>query len=273
MTATARAHADSAIWVSRSDWPAIPGSFTCLVLLDRPGDRRVCLLSAQHVLSPYGDADGTDVDGGWPLLPCASTGTAIDAPTLGRTLAIGGLMQGDLRESPRNFDAQLAEPDARMIPLIPLRRFHPTRPWVRSPVELETLKQQDADQFRLLTPDNAALPRGAIPLRCVRLPAEDRVVDVTYLLSRDDRATESTVRHRQLVEFEATTEAMAMAGDSGGPVVVTHADGTMTLVAMHIAGNERGAAWAIPAWRLFDPACWAFWPSGATIRPMDVPGA
>jgi hypothetical protein len=271
MESGATAHADSSIWVQRSPWPCVPGTFTCLVILEHGGDRRVCLLSAQHVLSPYADADGAGVDGGWPLYPCAADGTAQSSPTLGRTLAIGGLLQGDNSMNTLSFDAQLAEPDERMIPLVPLRRFHPGHPWVKTPTELEELRDQDPRQFRLLTPDNCAVQRGAVPLEFVAMPAVDKVVSISYRLSRDGEAIQSNVRQNQLVVFKAESKTLARGGDSGAPVVVMHADGSMTLVAMHIAGNELGTTWAIPAWRLFDPSSWAVWPTGATIVPMDVP--
>lgn len=272
--ATATAHSDSGVWVRRSSWPYSPGSFACLVVLSQGERSDACLLSAQHVFTPYADAGATKIDADWPVFARAENGSAASSQVLAKTLPYGGILRDD-RDGRLSFDVQLAEPDQAVIPRIALRNFHPERPWVTSMKELLALDAQAANAFLLLTPDNHPKPRGEIPLSLSHMPDDDEVltvVPIRYKLSRNGAATTCTVLHDGLLVFKAGGNAHAVGGDSGAPVVVKHADDTMTLVGMHIAGNDAGLSWAIPAWQLFSLDFWTNSPRGATLTPMDVPG-
>lgn len=268
------AQARSGIWVDRPPWADSPGSFTCLVQLRSPSETRDCVMSAQHVFSPRADADSLQIDADLPVLPLATGGVPMSSPELARTLPYGGVLRGDERPDRPSFDVQLAAANDAVRDRVALRRFNSSRPIARDEDDLVLLDAQKPRAFQLLTPDNHKRgARGAIGLTLRVLPSHTDVIEIPYVLSRGDKAVDCKVLHEQLIVFETAAGAAApmvpLPGDSGSPIVVRYADGSMTLVAMHIGG--RGAvSWAIPAWRLFNLQFWRRYPFDAELLPLDA---
>lgn len=234
------------------------GSFACLVRLSEPGGVRDCLLSAQHVFSPSPDGDTGAVFGGLEVKEF------VTGSTLARTLEVGGLIDGDEASTQPSFDVQLAEilDPAAVARLAALGRFDPVHPWVRSVEELLIL---DRDHwFELLSPRE-----GVGSIRVTVSVTPHLPVPLPYELAGTPRNVVRTLYQTELIGFEAIDAQGSRPGDSGSPIVLVGADGRMTLVAMHIAGDD-GLAWAIPAWRLFDLSNWLPLPAGATLAPMDA---
>ncbi|WP_374562405.1 hypothetical protein [Ideonella sp.] len=270
--ASATAQTNSGIWVRRPPWPDSPGSVTCLVQLTSDADPPLtCVLSALHVMTPFADADSMQTDSQRLMLPRASNGDTVGQPALATTLPYGGVLRGDELKDRPSFDVQLAQADAQLFERVALRRFNPARPWVRNMAELLALDAATANAFELLTPDNHPRPRGPIPLSLSVMPAASTIVSIKYTLSRNGRAVTCAVLHDGLIVLKAGGTRFPAGGDSGSPIVVRHVDGTMTLVGMHIAGNDLGASWAIPAWQIFNLDFWRRYPAGAAVAPLDVP--
>ena len=76
--------------------------------------------------------------------------------------------------------------------------------------------------------------------------------------------------HAELIAFRATGLAKPLGSDSGSPIVVRHSDGTMTMAAMHIGGDDQGLSWAIPAGLLLNLSNWLQFPAGASQRPVNA---
>lgn len=268
----AGAHSDSAVWVKNGAWPPANGSFTCLVKLSHDGGEQTCILSAQHVLTPFADGESLQVAGGLSLLPLDGSGKQAVSPRLGISLSYGGILRGDERHDRPSFDVQLAaiddENDIAVRQRTALRRLHDAQPWVRSITELLALDKDG--WFHLITPDNhGSKPgRGAIRLTLGAMPTKP--VGIPYQLAGDPIAVDKIVFHAELLCFNAVDSKVPVSGDSGSPIVAKRSDGTMTLVAMHIGGDGQGLSWAIPAWRLFDIDNWSQYPSGARIEPVDA---
>jgi hypothetical protein len=269
--AAAKAHTSSGVWVSRSPWPDAPGSFTCLVKLTSDAEPITCVLSAQHVLTPFADADSLQMDSQRSMFPRAGNGDPLGSPPLATTLPYGGVLRSDELKDRPSFDVQLAQADVQLFDRIALRRFHPTQPWVRDIKELMALNASGANAFQLLTPDNHPEPRGAIPLSLSMMPNDSTIVSIRYTLSRNGRAVSCAVLQVGLIVLKTNGSKIPAGGDSGSPIVVRHSNGGMTLVGMHIAGNDLGSSWAIPAWQIFNLHFWRRYPAGAAIAPMDVP--
>lgn len=267
----AAAHTRSGVWVHRGEWPDAGGSVTCLVQLDSPEGSQTCVLSAQHVLSPFADADSLLIDDGWPLLPLDASGGPVNTPDLGLTLPYGGVLRGDEREDRPSFDVQLARADAALRERVALRRFDVRTPFIR---DLDTLLAVDALKpfaFQLLTPDNHVLgARGAIRLTLRVMAPDSAVIGIPYVLSRKGEAIDATVFHAGLIAFTAQAGSSPLPGDSGSPIVIRRSDGAMTLVGMHIGGDGAGLSWAIPAWQLFDLDSWRRYPADAQLRPVNA---
>jgi hypothetical protein len=271
--AQAEAHAASGIWTRNPPWAPSPGSFACLVSLVTGPNSAACVLSAQHVLNPYPDAHSLQIKSGRPVLPLDREGGLAAAPILAVTLPVGGVLRGDERPDRPSFDVQLAQLDAAGLlrESAALRNFHPERPFVRSMGELLRLDQ--ANWFHLLTPDNHANgPRGAVRLTLQAMPPASTPFPIPYHFSEGGQAVTRRVYQAGLLSFRANDPGgkVPLRGDSGSPIVVRHADSTMTLVAMHVGGNELGLSWAIPAWQIFDVRLWRRYPAGAYLSPLDA---
>jgi hypothetical protein len=268
----AQVQSDSGVWVRNGDWPVANGSLTCLVSLREGAAQQTCILSAQHVLTPFADGDALQVRGGLALWPLDAAGKPADQPRLGTSLPHGGVLRGDERPDRPSFDVQLAAiapgGDTAVQQRIALRRLHPARPWVRSLADLLVLDRDG--WFHLLAPDNHASVRGRGAIRLTLGAMPPLSVPIPYPLAGEPQAARRNVFHAELLRFDATGAVIPLPGDSGSPIVFRHPDGTMTLVAMHIAGNGLGLSWAIPAWRLFDLQNWAQYPAGARIEPVDA---
>jgi hypothetical protein len=209
---------------------------------------------------------------GLKVMPLDAAGKTASAPTLATTLDIGGLVRDDERADRPSFDVQLAQLSdsgaAELRQRTPLRRLHPAKPWMRSPADL--LDHDRTGWFHLLTPDNHPTHpgRGAVRMTLSAMPPD--AFAVPYKLAVGTQAIPRLVFHEELLAFTAVDGEVPWPGDSGSPIVARHADGTMTLAAMHIGGDpERGLSWAIPAWRLFNLKHWAQFPAGARIEPID----
>ena len=266
----ARAHSASAVWVKNGDWPPASGNFACLVSLRHPGGTQTCMLSAQHVLTPFADGDALQVASGQAVLPVDDSGARASAPGLAHSLPFGGLLRGDQRPDRHSFDVQLAALDgdgSAARQRVALRRLHATQPWVRTMAELQQLNRDE--WFYLLTPDNhQVLPnRGALRMTLSAMPVLP--VPIPYALAGDSRAQNKMIYHAELLRFDAMDSKLPVPGDSGSPIVVRRDDGSMTLVAMHIGGDGLGLSWAIPAWRLFDLNNWSQYPAGAQVAPVS----
>ncbi len=267
----ARAHADSGVWVKNGKWLPASGSFTCLVSLRHAGGEQTCMLSAQHVLTPFADGDSLQVAAGLAVLPLAVGGGRATAPQLAGSLPFGGVLRGDERPDRPSFDVQLAAlegdgSEARMRTAV--RRLDGGQPWVRS---MDDLLQLDRDGwFHLLTPDNHQTQPGRGALRMTLSAMPTMPVPIPYTLAGNPKAQNRIVYHSELLRFDAVDSKLPIPGDSGSPIVVRRDNGSMTLVAMHIGGDGFGLSWAIPAWRLFNLANWSEYPAGAQLAPVDV---
>ena len=266
----ATAHTDSAVWAQRDGWPSANGSFAALVTLRHAAGAQTCVLSAQHVLTPFPDGGALQIRAGLPVSPLDASGSQVDAPRLGTSLPIGGLLRDDERPDRPSFDVQLAALDPAGDTLLrqrtPLRGLNAAQPWVR---RFEDLMLLDRDGwFHLLTPDNHATSpgRGAIRMTLAHMPPTP--VGLDYDMGGGPVAQIRQVYHAELLGFTAVDSGKPIKGDSGSPIVVRRDDGTMTLVAMHIGGGN-GMSWAIPAWRLFDVSNWAQYPEGASVEPIE----
>jgi hypothetical protein len=267
----ARAHSASAVWVKNGDWPPASGSFTCLVMLRHPGGQQTCMLSAQHVLTPFADGDALQVTSGLAVLPLDDSGARASAPGLADSLPFGGVLRGDERPDRPSFDVQLAALDgdgSAVRQRVGLRRLNAGQPWVRSMNDLLLLDREG--WFHLLTPDNHATNPGRGALRMALSAMPSLPVPIPYRFAGEPQAQDKTVYHVELLRFDAVDSKLPVTGDSGSPIIVRRDDGSMTLVAMHIGGDGLGLSWAIPAWRLFDLANWSQYPTGAQVTPVDA---
>lgn len=271
--AGAKAHgAGAGVWIERPPWRMAPGCITCLVQLTDDTGAQTCALSAQHVLTPYADADSLLMDSGLSMLPISGQGDGLASPILATTLPYGGVLRSDALKDRPSFDVQLAQANSAIFDRVALRRFNPKQPWVRNIAELLAMnKANGPNAFLLLTPDNHPQPRGALPMSLSAMPTESTTVSIQYTLSRNDRAVSCAVLHAGLITLKSRGAKTPMGGDSGAPIVMRHEDGSMTLVGMHIAGNDLGSSWAIPAWQIFNLDFWRRYPAGARVTPLDVP--
>ena len=79
--------------------------------------------------------------------------------------------------------------------------------------------------------------------------------------------TDNPLHIIQEVLDNASDEAL---GGFGKQIMVTlHADGSVTLAGLYIGGGGH-AAYAIPAWHLFDLNRWWQYPAGARIEPVSI---
>lgn len=266
-----RAHAASGVWAHNAPYPPANGSFACLVRLDTTSRSDLCLLSALHVFTPFPDGESLQVTGGLDVLPLGAAGTQEAAPLLSVTLPVGGVLRSDQREERPSFDVQLAlvDPAAGIGSRVALRRFHPQRPFVRSMQELLLLDK--SKWFHLLPPANNVNGPGRGPLRMTLATFPPRALPIAYQFAGKPYVVERDVYHEELLGFECMDAvARPIPGDSGSPVVARWSDGTMTLVGMHIAGDDSCQSWAIPAWRLMDADNWWQFPSGMRLTPVDA---
>ena len=268
----ALAQVDGAVWTDRSGWVAEPGHFAAMVNLLHVGGRNLCLLGAQHVFTPFADGSTMRIEDGLTVRPLDTSGRLAQSPRLAVSLPVGGLLRDDERPDRPSFDVQLArippESEAEVRLRTPLRGISQIDPWVRS---MEEALQLDAiGWFYLITPDNhyRALRRGQLRLTLGSMPPQP--FPIAYKFRSGEQVVIKDVYHEELLCFRATNiQRSPLRGDSGSPIVARRDDGSLTLVAMHIAGDEEGLSWAIPAWRLFDLDHWEQYPEGARIELIE----
>jgi hypothetical protein len=90
-----------------------------------------------------------------------------------------------------------------------------------------------------------------------------------YRLRRGGQFEWVKVYHDELLKFQVMQKPYPEAGDSGCAVVVMHSDGSVTLAGLYIGGGGD-AAYAIPAWHLFNLNRWWSYPPGARIEPVSI---
>ena len=265
----ARAHAQSAVSVKNGNLPAANGSFACVVNLTYGAGQQLCLLSAQHVLTPFAEDGAAVLAEDLVVMPLDSTGSPQAHPVLALSLPFGGELRNDERPDRPSFDLQLA----RIEDLSAVRqrtavvRLNAGMPWARNLLELMELDK--VGWFYLLPPDNhhETPGRGSVRLTVSAMPPS--TVGLQYTFVGASAEVTRTVYHAELLRFEAKGSKVALNGDSGSPIVARRDDGTLTLVAMHIGGDSLGVCWAIPAWDLFNMQRWMRYPPGAAVMPVE----
>lgn len=264
----ARAHGPGSVWVQPSEGSWEHGAAACAVRLDSDEGSQVCLLSAQHVFTPSAQVDGLEVQGGLHAWPLDAEGQQLGSPMVATSLPVGGVLRGDENPYRPSLDVQLArienEDAARSI--VGARRLDPAEPWVRTPRRLAELAA--IRWFHLLVPDNNG-PAARGPLQaqldtCMALPYA-----LDYPLRRGGQFVWVKVYHDELLKLRVEQQPYPEAGDSGCAVVVKNSDGSVTLAGLYIGGGGS-AAYAIPAWHLFNTDRWWQYPQSARIEPVSI---
>lgn len=259
-----RTHAASELWTQRAGFARNFGHFAALVQPD--GDPSVYILSAMHVLSPDMNAEAS-VPLSLDLLPVDPAGQALAQPPMATGESFGGRLVPDFGNGAVvSLDLQLARIDAARLAQIvascPLRGLDPSHSIAIDAVDLAAMAGQ-SNRFMLLRADNNPFGSadGAVLLF---LSASAPDGDLTYDFAQGAEEVGLNVFQRGLLRFDAITLAVPRRGDSGSAIVFRNeANGLLTLVAMHIAGDGKGASLAIPAWTLFNTSEWDSAPVGA----------
>ena len=266
------AQADGAVWTDRSGWVAEPGHFAAMINLRQADSQQRCILGAQHVFTPFADGSSMRVEGSLTVRPLDAFGRLAQLPRLAVSLPVGGLLRDDERPDRPSFDVQLAsvppEAEAEVRSRTPLRGISQTDPWVRSMAQV--LHLDAIGWFYMITPDNhsRAPRRGLIRLTLGSMPPQP--FPIAYKFRSGGQVVVKDVYHEELLCLRATNKHRPpLRGDSGSPIVARRDDGSFSLVAMHIAGDEEGLSWAIPAWLLFDMGHWEQYPEGAEIELIE----
>jgi len=264
----ARAHGPGSIWMEPPGVSWEHGAAACAVRLHSDQESQLCLLSAQHVLTPAAEVSGLQVQGGLPARPLGASQQRLHAPVVATSLPVGGLLRGDQNPYRPSLDVQLArvdDPGAAQT-IVGARRLDPGEPWVATPRRLSELAA--IRWFHLLVPDNNG-PAVRGPLEAQLDSRLALPFGLDYRLRRGGPFEWVKVYHDELLKFQVMQEPYPKAGDSGCAVVVMHADDSVTLVGLYIGGGGH-AAYAIPAWHLFDLNRWWQYPAGARIEPVSI---
>ena len=243
------------------------GTLTCAV---KVGQRRM-LLTCRHVLSPLPEISG-GVVGGTRFVQFTVPGQPPAGPALGISAALGGA----LREHPEiSLDAQLATVAPGMGPklnaLLADMPLSSTEPFLESPERFDEVVAERA--FEFLVPDNnpkaVKRPRPTYGARFESLLRREFHID--YFVRVNGTSRMCSVSHRELLKFKLLGEHTTLPGDSGSPVVAWNADGSCTLVAMHIAGIKGlPYSFAIPSWQLFAAGNYAGLSATTKMVPVRV---
>lgn len=264
----ARAHR-GVVWSQAGDYQPQRGTFACVATLAFDGGTQRCLLSAQHVFSPYPRGDAAVIDGGHPICPDDANGKMdADAP-MATSQAWGGLIYDNQDWHWPSLDVQLATIDneERVSEQAAVRRLN-AHAYAKSWEEVVELSTHGA--FLVLVPNHVGMPpRGNLPCYLDLLPQLNWPIE--YDLAYPDGVHARQVYHKELLGFTCDVGACPEGGDSGSAIVFEHDDGTMTIVAMYIGGNSYNNAWGIPAWCLFDlQTYWKQYPFGSTqLSPAE----
>lgn len=266
---SARAHGGGSVWLQPPGVDAENGTVTCAVELKVGGKASTYLLSAQHVFTPCADVASMSLQGGVQARPRASNGTQLPKPVLATTKAAGGLLRGDENPHRPSLDLQLATINDKQAArsVVAASKLHTTEPWVESPTRL--LQLAATRWFHMLVPDNnASQARGPLEMGLdapLALP-----FPLSYRVRRGTQVQFANIYHDELLKFLVRAPTNPLSGDSGSAVVVLQPHGAVTLVGMYIGGDGT-AAYAIPAWRLFDLGLWWDFPPGSSgVRPVSL---
>lgn len=266
--AGAQAHAAS-VWIEPPGFEWEHGAVGLAVRVTSDEGSETCLMSAQHVFTPRADVDAFALQGELPLRPLDAQGARRELPLVAHTLPWGGLLRGEEDPLRPSFDVQLARiaslPAARAV--VGALRLHEAEPWVRTPERLWALAA--TRWFHLLVPKNHPEQPGRAPLRAQLDAPLTHPVPIRYALRRGAQRAQVLVYHDELLKLQVADDTLPLAGDSGCALVVRQSGGRVTLAGLYIGGEGR-AAYAIPAWQLFDTARWWSHPAGATLAPVSL---
>jgi len=264
----AQAHGAAAMWLQPPGLEWERGAACCAVQFDSDEGSQLCLLSAEHVLSPCVDVEGLAATEHLPARPLDVQGARLQAPQVASSLAVAGVLRGDENPSRPSFDVQLARIDnlAAARATLGAQRLNAGEPWVRTP---ERMWQLGAKRwFHLMVPDNNGTQvRGPLQARLEAPLALPFALD--YRLRRGNAIARVLVYHDELLKLQLSAPPFAMSGDSGCALVVLQSDGTVTLAGLYIGGSGD-AAYAIPAWQLFDLRRWWNFPPGTRMTPVSI---
>jgi hypothetical protein len=265
-----RAQGGAAVWGQRDGLPREHGALACAVDVHTAQGVQRCVLSALHVLTPRPDVLSPGPVRNLPVRPLDEAGSFLDQPTLATTLRIGGRLRAEEDPAMPSFDVQLARADlpGALHDVVGAPRLRADAPFVTSQAHLMALATQSG-RFEIVVPVNHPTAPGRKPIQVrlsVVMPAP---FAIEYGVSRGEVRTTAWIFHDELLKFDAGGGALTLPGDSGSPVVQRHADGTATLIGLHI-GKADGGTMAIPAWRLFDLSHYWVHPPGATLVPASI---
>lgn len=265
----ALAHGHGATWTEPPDRPWEIGAIACAVQLTHDNGTETCLLSAQHVFTPTADVASGTLESGLPVRPLDDLGHSLALPMLAVTLAWGGILRAAQNPHPPSFDVQLARlvdvASARQIVGAPT--LNAAEPWVPS---LQRLLQLNAQHWlQLVVPQNHPDGCGRAPMKAQLDSVLPLPFAINYFVRRGSQPGTAWVYHEGLLKLQIEGPLCPLAGDSGSAVVVTHDDGSATLVGLYIGGNQS-AAYVIPAWQLFDARLYHALPAGARLQPISV---
>lgn len=227
------------------------GALACLVELRSQGERQLLAMSALHVLSISVDA-GAGSTPGAGITRRTSASMPDGTPRMARASAIGGRFVG----SGMSFDVQLAELADRegaigMLADLPLAA---DEPFVADLGRLHRLVEDNAP-IEILVPTNhpSFIGRAERPRMAASYtgPMESGFA-IDYMVRADGVFAEMPLHHAELIRLQPLGGQAVLGGDSGCAVVCWLDDERCTLLGMLIAGDDE-SAYAIPAWRLFDP--------------------
>jgi hypothetical protein len=232
------------------------------------GARRYALAPI-HVLSPLPNLDGVGRRAGAQAAQRTVAGQPMGAALVQATAHGGRLAAGGAP----SFDVQLASllPSGSVGSLFGGLRLSASQPWIRKAADLDVLLASGSSLEIHPPGNNNRRPQGSVlPLQA------ERSLDVHPMpLGYDfDSPPRRDIFH-EVMELQVRFGECTYAGDSGCPVLLRHADDTLTLVGMHIAGDTaRGLSYVVPVWHLLDPqrygAVNGSVPAGA-IKPVLAP--
>lgn len=260
----------ASVWLQPPGLSAETGAVACAVVLQGSGDDTPRLLSAQHVFTPCADVAAMGLQDGVQARPLGTGGTKLQQPVLATTLAFGGLLRDDEDPHRASLDVQLARVDnlAAARAVVGVKKLDAAEPWVKSAQRLWELAA--VRWFYLVVPgDNGTdANRKAMEMQLdapLALPHS-----LSYRVRRGSTVQRVDIYHDELLKFKVRAAPFPLAGDSGSAVVVRRPGQAVTFVGLYIGGNED-AAYAIPAWRLFDLGLWWDFPPGSTaVQPVSL---
>lgn len=265
-----RVHGPGAVWLQPPGLAvAAVGAVCCALRFQAQGyAAQLCLLSAEHVFSPRLDVEALAPDEGLGVAPLDAAGRPRTQPVLARSMAVAGVLRPEEDPDEPSLDVQLAHIDdlAAARALLGGLRLNADEPWVRSADRLWELGQRR--WFYLRVPDNhGSVVRGPLQARFEGLLAQPLAID--YPVRRGTQLAQVQIYHRELLRLQVCASPFADFGDSGCAVVVAQGDGTVTLAGLYI-GGDGAAAFAIPAWQLFEPGAWRSMPPEASLEPVSL---